>query len=142
MLWSSCQDFEPRESVCFSRDYLSSACPLFPLRLIKTVRLRVREAAHLLASLSHLQVVVLLRDPRAVFNSRWEESVATWCSDQHCSDPTVSCHDLEDDIIQAVRLRDQYEGRVLLLRSRVGRIKGIIIISIGISGTKISASIL
>ena len=116
MLWSSCQDFEPRESVCFSRDYLSSACPLFPLRLIKTVRLRVREAAHLLASLSHLQVVVLLRDPRAVFNSRWEESVSAWCSDKDCSDPTVSCGHLEDDIVQAGRLRAQYPGQVLLLR--------------------------
>ena len=116
VLWSSCQDFEPRESVCFSRDYLSSACPLFPLRLMKTVRLRVREAAHLLERLEHLKVVVLVRDPRAVFNSRWEESVSAWCSDRHCSDPALSCQDLEDDIIQAGKLRAQYPGQVLLLR--------------------------
>ena len=116
LLWSSCQDFQPREEVCFSRDYLSSACPLFPLRLMKTVRLRLREAAPLLASLGRLQVVVLVRDPRAVFNSRWEENVAAWCSDQHCSEPAVSCRDLEDDIVEAITLRDKFQGRVILLR--------------------------
>ena len=116
MLWSSCEDFQPRESVCFSRDYLSSACPLFPLRLMKTVRLRVREAAPLLERLQHLKVVVLVRDPRAVFNSRWEASVSAWCSDAECSDPALTCHHLEDDISQAASLRSQYPGQVLILR--------------------------
>ena len=80
------------------------------------MRLRVREAAPLLERLERLKVVVLVRDPRAVFNSRWEESVSAWCSDKDCSDPTVSCGHLEDDIVQAGKLRAQYPGQVLLLR--------------------------
>lgn len=82
-LWSSCTDFKPRESLCFSADYMGEVCSRHPVRLVKTVRLRVREASHLLDSLEELKLVVLVRDPRAVFNSRWSGRVSTWCHNQH-----------------------------------------------------------
>ena len=116
-LWRSCQDFKPREPLCFSPDYLGEVCLRHPVRLIKTVRLRVRQTASLLESLNNMKVVVLVRDPRAVFNSRWRGQVSTWCHSPHCADPTVSCSDLEDDIRQAITLQAQYPGQVLLLRS-------------------------
>ena len=115
-LWSSCTDFKPRESLCFSADYMGEVCSRHPVRLVKTVRLRVREASHLLDSLEELKLVVLVRDPRAVFNSRWSGRVSTWCHNRHCSDPAVSCSDLDDDIRHALRLQSQHPGQVLLLR--------------------------
>ena len=116
-LWTSCEDFKPREPLCFSADYLGEVCLRHPVRLIKTVRLRVRQTESLLESLDNLKVVVLVRDPRAVFNSRWRGQVSTWCHNPHCSDPTVSCSDLEDDIRSALKLKAQYPDKVLLLRS-------------------------
>ena len=49
-LWDSCQVFPEHErlEVCFSEEYLNTICPRFPLRLIKTVRLRVQRTRKLL----------------------------------------------------------------------------------------------
>ena len=49
-LWDSCQLFpeNDRLEVCFSEEYLNTVCPRFPLRLIKTVRLRVQRTRKLL----------------------------------------------------------------------------------------------
>ena len=35
--------------MCFMPDYMSAVCPTFPIKLIKTVRLRVRNTEQLLA---------------------------------------------------------------------------------------------
>ena len=49
-LWDSCLLFpeEERLETCFSEEYLNRVCPRFPLRLIKTVRLRVKRTRKLL----------------------------------------------------------------------------------------------
>ena len=86
------------------------------MRLVKTVRLRVRDTSYLLESLTNLKLVVLVRDPRAVFGSRWSGRISEWCHNKHCSDPAVSCQDLEDDIQHALTLKSLYPERVLLLR--------------------------
>ena len=43
-LWDSCSQFPDKEryEACFSEEYFNKVCPLYPLRLIKTVRLRVQ----------------------------------------------------------------------------------------------------
>ena len=56
-----------RLEACFSEDYLNRVCPRFPLRLIKTVRLRVQKTRMLLENLPNTKILVLVRDPRAVF---------------------------------------------------------------------------
>ena len=96
-LWDSCQLFAEHErlEVCFSEEYLNTVCPRFPLRLIKTVRLRVQRTRKLLGktisvqsrrlslltihltifiypcllleNVPNMKVLVLVRDPRAVF---------------------------------------------------------------------------
>jgi hypothetical protein len=38
-----------KETMCFQQDYLSTVCPIFPIKLIKTVRMRVRNVEPLLA---------------------------------------------------------------------------------------------
>ena len=49
-LWDSCKLFPENERLetCFSEEYLNRVCPRFPLRLIKTVRLRVQSTKKLL----------------------------------------------------------------------------------------------
>ena len=49
-LWDSCKLFPQHERLeaCFSEEYLNRVCPRFPLRLIKTVRLRVQSTKKLL----------------------------------------------------------------------------------------------
>eukprot|EP00092_Neocalanus_flemingeri_P031675 GFUD01034402.1.p1 GENE.GFUD01034402.1~~GFUD01034402.1.p1 ORF type:complete len:474 (-),score=87.09 GFUD01034402.1:110-1531(-) len=116
-LWNSCARFKPREKLCFSQDYLNLVCPLYPIRLIKTVRMRVRKTEELLRNSSvNLQVIVLVRDPRAVFNSRRSDRISSWCLQEHCSDPRVSCEDLSSDIRAAVELQRTFPGRVRLVR--------------------------
>ena len=68
-LWDSCKMFpvHDRLEACFSEDYLNRVCPRFPLRLIKTVRLRVQKTKMLLENLPNTKILVLVRDPRAVF---------------------------------------------------------------------------
>ena len=105
-----------RTRLCLSQQFLSQACSQFPVRLIKTVRLRVEAARSLLSRYPALQAVLLVRDPRAVFASRRGEAVATWCRAAHCSDPATSCADLQADTLAARALADQFPGRVHLVR--------------------------
>ena len=51
-------------------------------RLVKTVRLRLPQVAHLVPSLN-LKIIVLHRDPRGVMNSRWGPDNKKWCSKLH-----------------------------------------------------------
>lgn len=117
-LWKACQVFPKaaRTRLCLSQQFLSQACSQFPVRLIKTVRLRVEAARSLLTRYPALQAVLLVRDPRAVFASRRGEAVAAWCRAAHCSDPATSCADLQADTLAARALAEQFPGRVHLVR--------------------------
>ena len=116
-LWSSCSSFKkPKENICFSREYLNKVCPQYPIRLIKTVRMRIKETEELIRSLPNLKIIVLVRDPRAVFNSRWSDAISKWCKSEHCSDPETSCRDLEEDLIHTKRLMEAYSDKIMLVR--------------------------
>ena len=57
--------------MCFMPDFLNAVSPLYPIKLMKTVRLRVIETEKLLMDPElNLKVVVLVRDPRGVYASR------------------------------------------------------------------------
>ena len=113
---NSCQDFKPKEELCLSQDYLNLVCPLYPIRLIKTVRMRVRATEELLRNADNVQVIVLVRDPRAVFSSRRSGNVLSWCNKEPCSDPRVSCQHLSDDIRASYELQEKYPGKIKLVR--------------------------
>ena len=88
----------PANSACFMPEFYRTVCPLFPIRLIKTVRLRVPFVEGLLQDpeiSSNLKIVVLSRDPRGVMTSR---SAMYWCENPHCSDPEFACKDLDEDL--------------------------------------------
>jgi len=116
-LWNSCANLLPRETMCLMPEYLNKICPLYPIRLIKTVRLRVAKVEPLLQDPAmDLKVVMLVRDPRGVYNSRGSGPVTTWCKQDMCANPTVGCRDLADDIQAAEDLAARYPGSVTLVR--------------------------
>ena len=57
-------------------------------------------------------MIVLVRDPRAVFSSRWSGRIAEWCRNDHCSDPATACGDLMEDVEAARRLTAELPGKV------------------------------
>ena len=113
-IWKSCQTLLPSNVACFMPDLMNKVCPLFPVRLIKTVRLRIPHLDDLLQDPDlSLKVIVLVRDPRGVMRSR--NSMA-WCDQPTCNDVSSVCHDLNSDVSEAHKLARQYPGRLLLLR--------------------------
>lgn len=93
---------------------MNKVCPVFPVRLIKTVRLRIPHLDDLLQDLDlSLKVIVLVRDPRGVMRSR---NSMSWCDQPTCNDVSSVCRDLNEDVNQAYKLAKLFPGRVLLLR--------------------------
>eukprot|EP00092_Neocalanus_flemingeri_P013102 GFUD01014118.1.p1 GENE.GFUD01014118.1~~GFUD01014118.1.p1 ORF type:complete len:403 (+),score=101.21 GFUD01014118.1:308-1516(+) len=116
-LWNSCKNLLPREALCLLPEYLSRLCPLYPIKLVKTVRIRVRMLEDLLKNSSkNLKVIVLVRDPRGVYNSRGSGPVSVWCSADQCSNPATGCQDLSSDIQAAFDLEKRRPGTVMLVR--------------------------
>ena len=118
-LWSACQNLLPAKSACFLPLLYKAACPLFPVRIVKTVRMRVRETEALLRdpALANLKVVVLLRDPRGVMNSR---ATMDWCLADRCANTEVVCEHLDQDLKSAYDLRRRYGAAVAKKRARPG----------------------
>ena len=97
-------------------EFARQACSLFPIRLIKTVRLRVSMVERLLKQNEfgpNLKVIVLVRDPRGVMNSR---SAMDWCQAPRCADPETACTDLNDDFESAKDLSVRYPGQFHIVR--------------------------
>eukprot|EP00092_Neocalanus_flemingeri_P025067 GFUD01027183.1.p1 GENE.GFUD01027183.1~~GFUD01027183.1.p1 ORF type:complete len:525 (+),score=91.97 GFUD01027183.1:151-1725(+) len=116
-LWNSCHNLLPNDVMCLMPEYLNQVCPLFPIKLIKTVRLRVKNVEELLQDSSmDLKVIFLVRDPRGVYNSRSSGAVSSWCSKDKCANPEVGCQDLSNDIKAAFDLETRYPGSVRLVR--------------------------
>jgi len=116
-LWNSCYNLLPNEAMCLMPEYLNKVCPLYPIKLIKTVRLRLANVEKMLQDPSmDLKVILLVRDPRGVYNSRSSGPVSTWCVRDMCSDPQVGCKDLMEDLIAAEDLSSRYPGSVTLVR--------------------------
>ena len=109
-MWNMCEKFLKKISACFKRSVNIETCPIFPIRLIKTVRLRVKETEKLLLDPeigNALKVILLVRDPRGVMNSRASDS---WCKGKICSDLETVCNHLEEDILAATYLKSKYPG--------------------------------
>ena len=114
--WNSCRGVLPWNTLCFIPEFLAIACRLHPVRLVKTVRLRMAAAAQLLPE-PGLHVILLVRDPRAVFASRATEPVASWCSQERgCASPAASCADLAADLAAWREVQQSHRGRVAVIR--------------------------
>lgn len=93
--------------------FLSNFCSLFPIHVAKVVRLPLEVAEPLLEEQSlSLKVVLLVRDPRAVVESRHRQD---WCVTD-CASQALHCEGLVRDYQAAVKLTERFPGRVRVIR--------------------------
>ncbi|XP_074594182.1 carbohydrate sulfotransferase 1-like [Brevipalpus obovatus] len=112
-LWSLCNIRRP---TCFDPKNIAQTCVRAPYRIIKTTRLSLRTVEKLMDKLNgtiDLKVIYLVRDPRAILNSRQKLS---WCTNSSCSDIDTICSEMKSDISVYKRLHDKYGDRVMAVR--------------------------
>ncbi|KAL4706820.1 hypothetical protein ACJJTC_010054 [Scirpophaga incertulas] len=111
-LWDQCKY---KKELCFDPDFTSKICNLFPFQSMKVVRVRLRLIEELLADKSlNLKVVVLVRDPRGVLQSRQHRAFCQPSAD--CWSPEFVCADMISDYVAASRLMAKYPNRLTTLR--------------------------
>lgn len=110
-LWSMCTAL-PRTK-CYAPDILGKLCALFPIHLAKLVRVRLSLLEQQLRD-PRVKIVWLVRDPRAVMNSRM--SNVEWCNTPSCKDPSSMCSDLYNDYITYLGFTKDYPNKVMLMR--------------------------
>ena len=116
-LWNTCSHLLPQEMMCLLPEYLNKVCPLYPIKLIKTVRLDLRDTETLIKDPSlDLKILFLVRDPRGTYNSRSSTAISNWCNKDQCADPEVGCEQMMDNINAAFDLETRYPGTIKLVR--------------------------
>ena len=101
---------------CFDPTLHKKLCSKSSMNMIKTVRLRAQLLEKLLKMFSNLKVIVLVRDPRAVLNSRWSGYFG-WCGDKpHCREVSSFCSELSNDITRIITLADTYSNNIKIVR--------------------------
>ena len=101
---------------CFGSEIFHSVCSLFPIRLIKTIRIPFEAAETMLLDpeIGHtLKIIFLFRDPRARFQSI---KSLNWCDEtksENMCNVTNLCQDSTSDAIAATSLKEKYPGELL-----------------------------
>ena len=91
-----------------------SKCSSSPNIVIKTVRLRLESIEEFLQSNANFYLILLVRDPRGVKNSRLKQD---WCRIQpKCIDTSSICQDLSSDTDEFTRYKVKYPQNVWLVR--------------------------
>ena len=117
-LRNSCHHLLPQEKMCLFPEYLNKVCPLYPIKLMKTVRLDLRETETLIKDPSlNLKILFLVRDPRGTYNSRSDTEISRWCEDRkQCVNLELGCEQMMDNINAAFDLETRYPGTIKLVR--------------------------
>nr|XP_045622347.1 carbohydrate sulfotransferase 3-like [Procambarus clarkii] len=94
---------------CFHPKKLNEACRKEPIRLVKTIRMRVASLPPLLDdAASKLKVIHLVRDPRG--------SLISYQKLKWHALPEVSCNYINHDLRNGTNLLKQYPGRYMAVR--------------------------
>ncbi|CAH0600657.1 unnamed protein product [Chrysodeixis includens] len=111
-LWDHCKY---KRELCYDTEFTARLCKLFPFLTMKVLRVRLRLIQDLLDDKElNLKVLLLIRDPRGVMESRHHRS---WCQPApDCWDPSLVCADMISDYVAAGRLLQQYPDRLMVLR--------------------------
>ena len=108
------KSFPQHDSSFYMKALYDATCPLFPIRLMKTILLPVEETEVLLndAELSKtLKVIVLFRDPRGIMQSLTkmaEMRGEDWA--KAANSPDTLCQKIESDALAAFKLKEKYPG--------------------------------
>ena len=104
-----------KSQTCYNSQVYQSACSLFPIRLIKTIRIPFEDAESILLDPeigNTLKIIFLFRDPRGRLHSI--KSKVHWCNSKNetvnlCNIDNL-CGDLTSDAIAATSLKEKYPG--------------------------------
>ncbi|XP_061714519.1 carbohydrate sulfotransferase 4-like [Cydia pomonella] len=111
-LWDHCKH---KKELCYDAEFTSRFCRLFPFQSMKIVRLRLRLVRDILEDHElNVKVVLLIRDPRGVMQSRQHRGFCQPAPD--CWQPELLCADMISDYVAAGRLQQQYPNRLMVLR--------------------------
>ncbi|MCL4149449.1 UNVERIFIED_CONTAM: hypothetical protein GTU68_014028, partial [Idotea baltica] len=110
-LWQMCSTM-PRFK-CYVSENIGKLCSLFPIQVMKLVRVRLSVLAPLMEDKS-VKIIWLTRDPRAVINSR--TSSVSWCTSKVCKEPKYLCRDLFEDFNTYLKLKNKYPEQIMILR--------------------------
>ncbi|XP_026484594.2 carbohydrate sulfotransferase 4-like [Vanessa tameamea] len=111
-LWDHCKY---KKELCIDADFTSRVCRLFPFQSMKVVRVRLRLIKQLLQDKElNLKVILLIRDPRGVMQSRQHRNFCQPAPD--CWKPELLCADMISDYVAAGRLLQQYPDKFMALR--------------------------
>jgi len=112
-LWSHC--FGTNRKHCYNPEFLNQFCSLFPFQSMKTVRLRLNLTREIIEDSSlNVQVLLLVRDPRATLQSRKHR---VWCPGKpDCDQPERLCSDLVNDYYAAQQLMKKHPKRIRVIR--------------------------
>lgn len=113
-LWRYCRT---RPQLCSDPEFLGAFCEQFPLQSMKVVRIRLQLADKLLAAPElgdRARVVLLVRDPRGVLQSRKHRD---WCPGRpDCDRAERLCADMVEDAKAVQRLQRRWPSRVKWMR--------------------------
>ncbi|KAK4316017.1 hypothetical protein Pmani_012791 [Petrolisthes manimaculis] len=99
---------------CTNTTLATQLCTTSHIHVAKVVRLGLHWVLPLLQDPSlNLQLVVLVRDPRAVLSSR---ARVPWCQDPSCSHPPTVCQAMYQDLRLLPHLLRQYPTRVKMVQ--------------------------
>ena len=112
-LFHLCKSRLHKKELCHEKTFFDAVCEVHPVRIAKTVRLRLEAAEKLLQVFPGLKVILLIRDPRGFLLSR---SKLHWCGPPSCSDPKTTCGHLQSDLEAVVTLRKRFPSSVYLMR--------------------------
>ena len=111
-LWNTCKSLVKGDNLCFMKELYYSTCEMFPMRLIKTIRLSIQESEELLLDQEigkTLKIIFLVRDPRGVFHSL--KSRAKWCDFwKEACDLNWHCQSLQNDLTDAYKIKEKHPG--------------------------------
>ncbi|CAG9575652.1 unnamed protein product [Danaus chrysippus] len=111
-LWDHCKF---KKELCTDPDFTSRFCRLFPFQSMKVVRVRLRLIKQLLLDKElNLKVILLIRDPRGVMQSRQHRNFCQPAPD--CWKPELLCADMISDYVAAGRLIQEFPDRIMALR--------------------------
>ena len=113
------KSFPQHDSSFYMKALYDATCPLFPIRLMKTILLPVEETEALLndSELSKtLKVIVLFRDPRGIMQSLTkmaEMRGEDWA--KAANSPATLCQKIESDALTAFKLKEKYPGKYVYI---------------------------
>ncbi|XP_047498924.1 carbohydrate sulfotransferase 1-like [Penaeus chinensis] len=99
---------------CSSTAFVGKVCRMASLHVAKVLRLSLRWARPLLEDEDlDVQIIYMVRDPRAVFSSR---ARVDWCTSSTCRGFQTVCSLLEKDLTEAAALLQEYPHRFMFVQ--------------------------